>query len=289
MKPFPLYGALLVGCLALAPGLKAEEFFAQGYKCVIEPRATIKLGSSEDGVIEEVLVKRGEKVTEGQPVANLERALETISVDLAKMKAESNEAIRSARVQVDFRRKELDRLVSLREKNVISAKDYDQAEVELRLTRLSLDSAAYDRDIAEVEYEYAKQKLARRVIRSPVDGIVTEVSLGKGEYAYEQAPLMTIAAIDPLHVEVYLPVQLYSEIEIGMAADVSPELVSDSSYRAWVIAIDSVFDASSRTFGVRLELPNQDYQLPAGMHCSLQFLRGEEGSIAQQAQTEAGS
>lgn len=282
MKRIPLCGAVLVASVMLVPNLHAEGLLEQTHECVIEPRATIELGSSEDGIIDEVLVKRGEQVKKGQPVANLERALETISVDLARMKAESAQAINSARVQVEYRRKELERLVTLREKSVIPARDYDQAEVDLRLTRLALDSAVYDRDMAEVEYAYAKQKLARRVVRSPIDGVVTEVSLGTGEYAYEQAPLMTIAEINPLHVEVYLPVQQYPELKVGMEAEVAPELVSGGSYRARVIAIDSVFDASSRTFGVRLELPNADYQLPAGMHCSLQFLPPAAEKVAAQ-------
>jgi hypothetical protein len=39
-----------------------------------------------------------------------------------------------------------------------------------------------------------------------------------------------------------------------------------------VTVVDRVFDAASSTFGVRLELPNPDYSLPAGLRCRIRFL-----------------
>ncbi|SEG48099.1 efflux RND transporter periplasmic adaptor subunit [Marinobacterium lutimaris] len=269
--------ALLLGALSV-PAWAAEE---QSFQCVIEPKKTIKLGSAEAGILDEVKVERGQRVEEGQVVASLERSLETLMVELARMRAQSNEDIRSASTQVAFRRKELERFETLKAKNVISEKDYDQANVEVRLTQLTLDKSRREKEIAEVEHQHAQQRLDRRIIRSPVNGVVTKVELAKGEYAYDQAPLMTIAQIDPLNVEVFLPVKMYPQIKMGMLAQVTPELVETGTYQAKVTAIDSVFDPSSRTFGVMLELPNSDYALPAGMHCTLDFMMGEEGAIAQ--------
>ncbi|WP_432698193.1 efflux RND transporter periplasmic adaptor subunit [Marinobacterium sp. YM272] len=277
------FGLLLGALSPLAAAAEQQEF-----QCVIEPKATIKLGSSEAGILDEVMVKRGERVEEGQVVATLERSLEKLMVDLAKMKAQSNEDIRSAGAQVAFRQKELERFETLKAKNVVSEKDYDQARVEVRLTQLTLDKHRREKAIAEVERQHAQQRLERRIIRSPVNGVVTEVELSKGEYAYDQAPLMTIAQIDPLNVEVYLPVNMYPKVQMGMLAEVTPELTEGGSYQAKITAIDRVFDPSSRTFGVLLEMPNSDYALPAGMHCSLAFMAAEGESLAQQTLHEPG-
>jgi len=38
-----------------------------------------------------------------------------------------------------------------------------------------------------------------------------------------------------------------------------------------VTVVDRVFDAASGTFGVRLELPNRQRKLPAGMRCKASF------------------
>jgi membrane fusion protein (multidrug efflux system) len=38
-----------------------------------------------------------------------------------------------------------------------------------------------------------------------------------------------------------------------------------------VTVVDKVFDAASATIGVRLELPNPDYSLPARLKCQVRF------------------
>jgi hypothetical protein len=43
------------------------------------------------------------------------------------------------------------------------------------------------------------------------------------------------------------------------------------TYIAKVIIVDRVIDAASGTFGVRLEIPNPEYQLPAGPKCRMIF------------------
>jgi len=43
------------------------------------------------------------------------------------------------------------------------------------------------------------------------------------------------------------------------------------TYTAKVVIVDRVIDAASGTFGVRLEIPNPKYELPAGLKCRVIF------------------
>jgi hypothetical protein len=52
---------------------------------------------------------------------------------------------------------------------------------------------------------------------------------------------------------------------------VRPEAPIGGSHQAKVAVVDRVLDASSGTFGVRLELPNADRALPAGARCRVDF------------------
>jgi len=83
--------------------------------------------------------------------------------------------------------------------------------------------------------------------------------------------IMQIARINPLYVEVVVPVEVFGKIEKGMRAEVSPEFPASRTYSARVIIVDKVIDAASGTFGVRLKLPNPDYLLPAGLKCKVVF------------------
>ena len=57
-----------------------------------------------------------------------------------------------------------------------------------------------------------------------------------------------------------------------MQAEVVPEGPVGGRNRARVTIVDEVIDAASGTFSVRLELPNRDYEIPAGLKCAVRFL-----------------
>lgn len=117
----------------------------------------------------------------------------------------------------------------------------------------------------------AEEVLKLRSIKSPIDGGVAERNLQGGEYACEQAPIMTIAQIDPLNVEVFVPVALYATIKVGTEATVIGEAPVGGRYIAKVEVIDPLMDARSGTFGIRLLLPNPDNKIPAGLRCKVEF------------------
>jgi multidrug efflux pump subunit AcrA (membrane-fusion protein) len=94
--------------------------------------------------------------------------------------------------------------------------------------------------------------------------------LSPGEYIEDQ-PVVKLAQIHPLHVEVFAPVELLGAVKVGMQAEVVPENPVGKVYKAKVTIVDRVIDAASGTFGVRLELPNPKYKLPAGLKCRVTF------------------
>jgi hypothetical protein len=103
---------------------------------------------------------------------------------------------------------------------------------------------------------------------------VVERTLGPGEYAYEQAPIMTVAQIDPLNVEVYVPLSLYGAVRIGGRATVIPAEPVGGTHLATISVIDTVFDARSATFGIRLKLSNPAGKIPGSLRCRIQFEPG---------------
>ena len=62
-----------------------------------------------------------------------------------------------------------------------------------------------------------------RTIRSSVDGIVVERALSPGEFILNEGHIITVAEIDPLNVEAFVPVRHYPAITVGMRATVRPE------------------------------------------------------------------
>jgi multidrug efflux pump subunit AcrA (membrane-fusion protein) len=124
--------------------------------------------------------------------------------------------------------------------------------------------------LAELEYKRSVEVLNRMTIRSPISGVVMERFLSPGEYV-ENQPVLKLAQIDPLNVEVFAPVEIFGTIKVGTLAKVRPEAPIGGSYNAKVVIVDRVIDAASGTFGIRLEIPNPKYHLPAGLKCRVIF------------------
>jgi len=115
--------------------------------------------------------------------------------------------------------------------------------------------------------------VAQREIRSPVNGLVVEVVLRPGELtsSNQKNPILKLVDIDPLNVELILPVSQHGRIRTGQVGTVMPEPPVGGRYRARVEVVDRVLDAASGTFGVRLRLPNPGNRIPAGTKCKVRF------------------
>ena len=83
--------------------------------------------------------------------------------------------------------------------------------------------------------------------------------------------MLKLAQVNPLKVEVIIPLNMFGTIKKGMTVQVFPEKPVGGSYKAKVVIVDPVVDSASGTFGVRLELPNKNQKIPAGLTCDAKF------------------
>ena len=203
------------------------------FDCLMDPSLVVEIGSAEVGIIEDISVQRGDIVTKGQLVAKLESGAEQAALDY--------------QATVDA-----------------ATSQHQQAILELR-------QAEFEKRLAVLEETRVAAQLSRREIHAPVDGIVITRMIGPGEYVFAQAPVIQIARIDPLHIEVFLPTDLFNNVEIGQIAKVMPAAPIGGEYEAEVIAVDRVFDAASDTFGVRLKMDNPEGRLVAGIDCKIEI------------------
>jgi multidrug efflux pump subunit AcrA (membrane-fusion protein) len=160
---------------------------------------------------------------------------------------------------------------------------YDEARTDERVAILAEKDARFNLDIAKSELRRAEGMLRQRIILSPIDGVVTERVLGPGEYRTEQGHILVLARMNPLYVEVFVPIVLFGQVHVGMVADVEPEAPVGGVHRATVTVVDTLFDASSGTFGVRLSLPNPDLSLPGGLRCKIRFLEQAAGELSAES------
>ncbi len=263
-----IYLAILMVIPQLAQAVPLPEM-----DCLIEPNMVIELSSSVNGVIDEIFVKRGDKISAGQTLVQLENSVEMANLLLAQAKADYSQDIEAADLQIKYTNTKLQRMAKLYAKKVMSVAEQQDAQNESNIALINKKRAVHARQMAKLELIRAKKALDRLVIKSPVDAIVVEKYLSKGE-AVEEKNILQIAEVNPLKVEVIVPAEFFGEIKTGMKAILTPE-IKVSSVEAEVTMVDKVIDASSGTFYVRLRLPNPTHSLPGGLKCKVIFDNGE--------------
>ena len=263
-------GLAFFGVMAPVGDPQAQDL--SGYDCMIEPHSVTELSTREEGVLEKVLVRRGDIVHKGQVVAKLESSLETIALDFADARAKMKGDVESKQATLEYMQRQRDRVTELYEDNAISFNDKDKADTDVRLAETELQVALDNQRLMQIERDRSARRLELRSIRSPVDGVIVEILLVPGESVEDRArEIMVIAEVDPLNVEVILPAAQFGSVQVGTPAEITPLLPGEPVRSADVAVVDRTIDAASDTFRVQLQLENKEYAIPGGIRCDIVF------------------
>lgn len=238
---------------------------------LIEPYIVVDVGSGVAGLLENITVDRGDMVVKDQVLATLQSDVEGATMELALFRSEMESTIKAKREELEHAIRNQQRDKALYDGEMLSLEEWDETKTKRILAELQLAEAIENKRLAELELKRVTKIMNKMTIRSPINGVVVERYLSPGEYV-ENQPIMKLAQIDSLKVEVILPVYLLGYVKVGMRVTVKPESPVKDLYTAIVTIVDKVVDAASGTFGVRLRLPNPGYRLPAGLKCKVVFL-----------------
>ena len=154
----------------LCTGATAQTSVSEGLDCLIVPHVLTNLGSPINGILAEISVERGDFVNQGEVLGRLDSRVEVVSVELARARAESDFAIRSSRVRLAFRTRELDRIRELYKQKVATQKALEEADHELRLAEINLHEAQVNKLIARLELHRTEAALGEQRCGRPLGG-----------------------------------------------------------------------------------------------------------------------
>lgn len=255
--------------------LISASYVQAAYSCLIEPAQTIELASPVTGLLDKVHVKRGDRVSKGQVIAQLEARAEQAAAELSRYKSEQAGPVGLAENKLEFARRKFERRRQMTSEKLMAVQERDDAEGEYKLAGSELQVAHENRQIARMEFRQQSALLALRTLRSPFDGVVVDQLAFPGEVVEpggNKKTIVKLARLDPLRVHLILPKEMFGELSVGMEAEVIPEIPAKSKYRAQVKSIDRLIDAASGTFVVYLDMPNPKLETPAGVACKASFI-----------------
>ncbi len=162
----------LVGSV-LAVGLTASIAQAQDRGRASSPVA---------GIVEEVLVKTGDKVKRGQVLAKLDNRLARVEAEIANAQLHNADAeLALAQAEVKHADVTLQRVKALLKSRAISEPELAMAEIDLVKARARLDGRRAQALLARLHLKKAELILDMHVIRSPIDGTIARITRRAGE------------------------------------------------------------------------------------------------------------
>ncbi|HHW40020.1 MAG TPA: efflux RND transporter periplasmic adaptor subunit [Syntrophomonadaceae bacterium] len=236
----------------------------------VAPEVEVNIIPKVPGRIRSITVDVGDRVREGQVLAKIDdaelvAALHNAEAGLAV--AEANARIAAAALE-DARRN-LDRMKQLYDAGAVSQQQLEQAQ--LNYDRAAAGVAEAQVRQARAAVEAARVQLANTVLTSPVDGVVTARFADPGAMAGTTQPIMTVAAIDQVQVQVSVTGDDINRLKAGQEVPVQVSAAGDQDFKGKIARISPAADARSKMYPVEITIPNPGHLLKPGMFAEVKL------------------
>jgi len=225
----------------------------------IQPEVEVKLSPEVSGEIVELTVKEGDVVKKGQLlckikpdilVSGYERSVASYNAQKAAVASSQQQLLQSQasfkNIEAKYRRTE-----KLYNDKVISASEFDAAKAEYLSAKASLEGAKqsvvgskFGLEQSGAAVKEAGDNLARTNIYAPVDGVVSKLSVEKGERVVGTAQMsgteiMTIANLNSMEVNVDVNENDINRLSLGDTALIEVDAYLDKKFKGIVTEIAS--------------------------------------------------
>ncbi|HEU4852910.1 MAG TPA: efflux RND transporter periplasmic adaptor subunit [Telluria sp.] len=119
----------------------------------------------------------------------------------------------------------------------------------------------------------------RLTVRSPVDGVIGELSVRQGMTVTSGAPLFRINGLATVWINAEVPEALSAQLRPGSLVEVTTPALPGKVLTGKLSAILPEVSVDTRTLQVRIELANPGRQLVPGMFASVKFTPAAHGEV----------
>lgn len=220
----------------------------------LRPLAQADVGSKTLGILDAVLVDRGDRVKRAQLVALVRPS------DLPDQLAAARSTLSQTEASLSLARTNYDRAHELAPSGVVS-------QAELQTSTAALAQAEAQNAAARSQVGALAVRLGETRIESPMDGYVSARRLDPGAIVGPPGggAIVTIVRIDTLRVFVTVPEHDVGSVRVGQDAHVEIDAQPGKSIQGKVVRVSPTIDPSTRTLDAEVQLPNHGELLRPGM------------------------
>ena len=244
--------------------VSAEPAKAETWDNTIKSVGTIKAVNGVDitsevgGLIKEMYFASGQDTKKGQVLVQLDDSVEQAN-------------LRSFDAQLQLAKINYNRDKKLLASRAISKTDFDTVEAKLKDVR--------------AQVERTKALIAQKRILAPFSGHLGIRQLNVGDYVNTGDHLVTLQALESLHVDFYVPEQYFPQLYTGQLIRFTVQAFGDRVFAAKVTAINAKVDQNTRNILVQASFDNKGKELLPGMFANISVILAAQQSVVTVPQT----
>ena len=249
--------------------LGANRIDAKRSEGFTEPYQTIDVAAAESGIVKDVRVELGQTVKKAEVLGTLDEDVLRASLEIAQLKANSTAAIEAATAELELKQQRLNALAEINRTGGGSRDEFSRAKADAELARAKLKLAEETLAADRLEVKKVEVQLQRRTIRSPIDGVVTDIHRDPGEFVSLTEPkLFTVVRLDRLRAKFYVPAEQSLRFSKAQRVKMSGQ-ADDKLLTGEVEFVSPVTHAESGLVRVDVILDNRDGRLRSGQRLTL--------------------
>jgi macrolide-specific efflux system membrane fusion protein len=242
--------------------------------------------AQEAGVITAVEVREGQRVKQGDLLAQIDDQVPKLAADAAKAKydithekATNDIKIRYAKKALEVSEAEFKRSTESIAKfaKSVSESQLDVEKLTVQKNRLESEQADHERAVAvlemraqENELNAAKAQIVRRRVAAPFDGTIVQVYVRKGEWAEPGQKALRIVNTDRLKAEGFIPAENAAAAAPGKPVELLIEMGGKpKAFQGRIVFVSPEVDPITGQVRVWAEIDNRDGQLRPGQNASM--------------------
>jgi membrane fusion protein (multidrug efflux system) len=232
----------------------------------LKPNEEVIVSSEVDGIVKNLRVNEGSSVSKGMVLVEINETDYRLEVNRA------DAALRQAEASLANAKLEYERKASLYKEELVTKQQFDDISARLALADGELDRA-------KAGLSLAKEKLSKTKIYSPLEGIVREKRLTKGDYVRNGSQLLWIVQTDPLKLSFTVPEKDMGKLKIGQDVLFKVDTYPDTEFKGKLGTIYPSLEEKTRTLQVEALVPNHDNRLKPGLFTKVTLYTGEARDI----------
>ncbi len=138
-----------------------------------------------------------------------------------------------------------------------------QTSVAAAKAQVDVDGALLKQTQANLER--SREILSQHTVRAPFAAVVRRKLVEQGEWVESSTALLELVDIEVLRLEVPVPQAYFSAVDERTQVSIRMDAMPEQLFEAQVTRKIPIGDAASRTFRVRIDVPNQARTLAPGM------------------------